>query len=70
MNTRNKQHHYFYLGNRDKILNITEHYDDCPYKKYETTPISVCMCNCYEEQIFMIGCEAQRDQFYGGSDRG
>lgn len=63
MPKRNKQEHYFYLENRDKIIEVTEHYDDCP-NRARYVPIDVCTCNCYEEQIFMIGSNAQLDQFY------
>jgi len=65
----NQQHHNFYLANRDKILEINEHYEGCNYV-HRNVPMNECACNCYEEQIFLLGSEAQRDQFYGGADRG
>lgn len=66
---RSKCNHEFYLLNRDKILEINQHYDDCLHKD-RLAPLDVCPCNCYQEQIFLLGSEAQRDQFYGGDDRG
>lgn len=60
---RNKIEHNFFLSNLAKIVEINEHYDDCIYRD-RIGPIDVYTCNCYAEQIFMIGSTAQRDQFY------
>jgi hypothetical protein len=51
---RTKKEHYKYLNYRDKILQINEHYDDCIHKN-KPWPINKCECNCYEEQIFLLG---------------
>ena len=52
-----------FMKNRDKVLEINEHYDGCKYAN-RSIPIDECMCDCYNRQVFKLGRVAESDMFY------
>ena len=47
----------------ERILEINEHYEGCHFHN-RSIPIDECTCNCYNKQIFKLGMEEQKRQFY------
>lgn len=66
---RSRFDHEAYLEHRDKIIEVSRHYDDCE-EQGRNVPLYACPCTCYQEQIFLLGMKTQKDLFYDGNDRG
>ncbi len=52
-----------YSANKEKIININEHFEGCRYGG-RSIPIDECLCDCLEKQVFDLGMKQQRDNFY------
>lgn len=60
---QDKFKHESFKNAKEKIYDI-DHYDDCKYVGY-SAPINEMPCDCYSEQLFALGMEAQEALFYG-----
>lgn len=57
-----------YLSQSEKLAEIYDHYEDCPWDG-RATPLDECACDCYERQVFMLGYKLHERQMYQSDPR-